>query len=299
MRDSPPLPEILDVPEKKARIEPIHTLKYGDEWEKKHLEQATAVLIQPPSPHGIPLDSFRGKFYSPIMTAMFGSGIESLAKTKDVTAYTCVCGRDNLEVVKKLEFFTADVVLIESYVASAFASMDAGYRVAGYLFNQIYPMTFIGPGRAWLPGFWARGFGDLPWPEDSWLDKLQDGPKFVWSKNGKLVPESTTEHLLRLNGSESMSPTFRANKVVYQIQEGTDATKELQKQQFLNQASKLFALAEYFGYGETLLMCGFFLSSPSDAGHRFTHRDKVYVIKRKAAESAARVVARLIGWYEP
>lgn len=301
-------------PEKKARMDPDVTLKYGDEWEKKKLESATAILIQPPD---IPDRVFVGDFRPPAATAISGHGIESLAKTKNAIAYAIVCRYDNLEAVKRLEFFTTDTLLIESCVVSAFSNANAGYRVAGYLLNPVYPMTFIGPGRAWLFGYWARGFGSLPWPEDSWLDNLPSGPKFAWNKNSKLVPVSTTEEPVQLNSSGSMPLAFRASRVVYQtpdppeeVTKGMDEqsakeaaekwhTKELRKQRFLNQASKLFVLAEYFGYGEALLMCGFFLSPPPDAGYQFAHKGATYIIPKQAAENASKVVARLIGWHEP
>lgn len=262
----------------------------------KKLEPDTAYLLEPPF-EDIP---DRLSFCSPCTTAMHGTDIESLVKTKHVTAYKTVCTYDNLQVVKRLEFLSTDSVLIETCVISALLSPNAGYRVAGYLLNPIYPLSFLGTDRGRLTGFWAAGFGDLPWPEGSWLDTMQDGPKYEWK--GQFAP--ATDH--RLKTSDAMPRAIRARDVLYQkppLTESEDVaekyTKDLQTQQFLSQASKLFVLAEYFGYSETLLMCSFFLSPAPSSGHQFMYKGQVRFLKQKAAESAAKVVAKLIGWYEP
>jgi hypothetical protein len=289
-------------PEKKIHLESetAPVLQYGDEWWKQKLEAETVPQLEPPFEE-YPRDYGKMEFCSPSKTAMYGYCIDSLVKTKNADAYKTACSFDNLWVVNRLEFLTTDSVLIDACVVSALSSPNAGYRVAGYLLNPIYPLPFLDPDHSGLAGSWAKGFDDLSWPEDSWLDTLKDGPKYARDKNNKLIPTTA-----RLSTSESMPLEIRASVIAYKKLNYVDSLNEtkvnenarnVQKQQFLNQASKLFVLAEYFGYGETLLMCSFFRLPAPSSGHQFTYKGQVQTISQKAAESAAKVIARLIGWY--
>lgn len=242
---------------------------------------------------------------SPEETAVMNTCIETLVANRDQTAYASVCSFDNLELVRRLKFRPDDPTFIDACLVSAIASPNASYRIAGYmLLTGMYPSRSAIRIQRALFGFWFMGFGSLHWPHHTWLDDIADGPKY--KKVGNSYKEVTTGIAPRT--PPELPQEYRMMRVVYEAETVVDLTtgvprfeskvdeEALEQQQFLNQASKLFALVDYFGLGPTLLACREFQPSySSNAKDQFVYRNKFHIITSDAATSADKVVKRLLG----
>lgn len=273
-------------------------------WIKKLIDGATTQVRPPFAEISAELRAFG--VCSPEETAVMNTSTESLVTVRNETAYATVCSFDNLELVRQLKFRPDDPSFIDACLVSAVASPNASYRIAGYLL-----LTGMYSGRSairilrQLIGFWFKGFGSLRWPDNSWLDDIADGPKYKKVGNG--YKELTTGNAPRT--PPELPPEYRMMRVIYEapttfvdlttavsrVESKVDEAA-LEQQQFLNQASKLFALTDYFGLGVTLAACREFQTpSSSGTGNQFVYRDKFYVITLDAATNADKVIKRLIG----
>lgn len=306
-----------------------------EEWAKTRLRPGTRVLIPPPLPLAVDAKSASSDACSALETALTGKCISSLAATRDSKAYETVCSYDNLQAVKSLDFAGMSLDFGFNCIAAAMLSPFASYRVAGYLLARFLPdrVSNIRTSIA-LIGSWASGFAGLAWPDDCWLNGIPDGPvyrrvgpfEFSPLTERKLPPvpprdimvtgtRYLIEQPLLLNQMTPVTTTAteisapfptspssideerRSSMSLLSAMTPEQRQVELNKQKFVAQSSKLFALIERISLSDMFRTVKPFMWGRADPCYLFN--DKPYVIEDQALKLAKRVFVRMVGSLSP